>query len=247
MSVTASTFSGNSASTVNGGAIDNGDNHGTGAASVDDSTFDANTASDYGGAISNGSGSTGALTATASTFSANTAGLGGGTVATGEYNGAATVWAAADIFGGSCARRRGPGMTRATASVPTPAAFLPPRPAPTMTAPAPAWAAFSGLWPTTVMDRDGPAPAGQPAFSIVPNATSVNLDGTSATLCPTADRGVTSEPRQACDAGSVQEGLPVALPQLFSTPVETELTERPGRSSPAWSTTTPAPAPGRLS
>ena len=70
---------------------------------------------------------------------------------------------------------------------------------------------------------------GNPALSIVPNATSVNLDGTSATLCPTTDqRGVASEPGQACDAGSVQEGLPVALAQSFSTTEGTELTEPAG-------------------
>ena len=230
MSVTASTFSGNSASTVNGGAIDNGDNHGTGAASVDDSTFDANTASDYGGAISNGSGSTGALTATASTFSANTAGLGGGTVATGEYNGAATVWAAADIFGGSCAQAAGAWNDEGY-SVGSDASCFSTTPASTDNDSAGAGLgsllgplANNGGSTETVL----PLP-GNPALSIVPNATSVNLDGTSATLCPTADqRGVTSEPGQACDAGSVQEGLPVALPQLFSTPVETELTEPAG-------------------
>ena len=104
--MTSSTFSGNSAS-GNGGAIDNGDNGGTGAATVGDSTFSGNTASDFGGAIDNGAGSTGALTATASTFSGNTAPLGGGRSSSGENSGAGTVWAAADIFDGSCAEGAG--------------------------------------------------------------------------------------------------------------------------------------------
>ncbi len=37
-----------------------------------------------------------------------------------------------------------------------------------------------------------------------------------------------SQPGQACDAGSVQEGLPVALAQSFTTTVGTELTEPAG-------------------
>jgi hypothetical protein len=70
---------------------------------------------------------------------------------------------------------------------------------------------------------------GSPALTTVPNATSVTLSGTPVTLCPTTDqRGVASEPGQACDAGSVQEGLPVALAQSFSTGEGTELTEPAG-------------------
>ena len=226
----ASTFSGNSASTVNGGAIDNGDNGGTGAASVENSTFYGNTASDYGGAISNGSGSTGALTATASTFSGNTASLGGAVVATGEYNGAATVWAAADIFNGSCAQPAGTWNDEGY-SVGSDTTCFSATPASTDNASAGAGLgsllgplANNGGATETVL----PLP-GNPALAIVPEATSVNLNGASAILCPTTDqRGVASEPGQACDAGSVQEGLPVALTQSFSTIEGTELTEPAG-------------------
>ncbi len=230
MSVTASTFSGNSASTVNGGAIDNGDNGGTGAASVGNSTFYANTASDFGGAIDSGSGSTGTLVATASTFLANTAGLGGGTVASGEFSGAATVWAAADVFGGSCAAPAGAWHDEGYSVGSEASCFSV---SPTSTDNDSAGAGLGSLL-GPLADNGGPTETvlplpGNPALAIVPNATSVNLDGTSATLCPTTDqRGVTSEPGQACDAGSVQEGLPVALAQSFSTTVGTELTEPAG-------------------
>ena len=230
ISVAASTFSGNSASTVNGGAIDNADNGGTGAASVENSTFYGNTASDYGGAISNGSGSTGALTATASTFSGNTASLGGAVVATGEYNGAATVWAAADIFNGSCAQPSGSWNDEGY-SVGSDTTCFSATPASTDNASAGAGLssllgplANNGGATETVL----PLP-GNPALAIVPDATSVNLNGASAILCPTTDqRGVASEPGQACDAGSVEEGLPVALTQSFSTIEGTELTEPAG-------------------
>ena len=230
LSVTGSTFSGNNASTVNGGAIDNGDNHGNGAATVGDSTFFGNSASDFGGAIDNGSGSTGALTATASTFSGNTAPLGGGTIASGEFNGAANVLAAADIFNGSCVEGAGTWDDEGY-SVGSDASCFSATPASTDNDSA---AAALGSLLGPLANNGGPTETalplpGNPALSIVPNATSVNLDDTSATLCPTTDqRGVASEPGQACDAGSVQEGVPVALAQSFSTTEGTELTEPAG-------------------
>jgi hypothetical protein len=235
LSVTGSTFSGNNASTVNGGAIDNGDNHGNGTAIVGDSTFFGNTAGDFGGAIDNGSGdsvsgSNGALTATASTFSANSAQLGGGTIASGESNGAATVLAAADIFDGSCVQAAGTWEDQGY-NVGSDASCFSATPASTDNDSAAA-ALSSLLGP--LANNGGPTETalplpGNPALSIVPDATSVNLDDTPATLCPTTDqRGVASAPGQACDAGSVQEGLPVALAQSFSTTEGTELTEPAG-------------------
>ncbi len=230
ISVSASTFSGNSAGNVNGGAIDNGDNGGTGAASVSDSTFSANTASDFGGAISNGSGSTGTLTATASTFSDNTASLGGGIIASGEYSGAATVWAAADVFDGSCVAPAGVWNDEGYNVGSDPSCFAA---TPASTDNDGAGAGLGSLL-GPLANNGGPTQTllplpGNPALSIVPNATSVTLDGTSATLCPTTDqRGVTSEPGQACAAGSVQESLPLAAAQSFSTAEGAELTEPAG-------------------
>jgi hypothetical protein len=86
LSVSACTFSKNTA--MDGGAIDNADNHGTGSLAVSSSTFTANSATgtdtgtDDGGAIDNAdNGGKGILTVSDSTFTANTAGYGSGVTA----------------------------------------------------------------------------------------------------------------------------------------------------------------------
>ena len=90
-------------------------------------------------------------------------------------------------------------MTRATTSAPTPVAFLPPLPARTPTAPARVSASLLGPPANNGGPTENILPLpGNPALSIVPTATSVNLDGTTSTLCPTTDhRGVASQPGQA--------------------------------------------------
>ena len=107
---TASTFANNTA-TIDGGGInsvDRGGSLGSGTAVVSTSTFYANSAID-GGAIDNGSdaSSNAALTATATTFDANTAASLIGPPSTTPTAAAATdtVYVAADIFDGTCARR----------------------------------------------------------------------------------------------------------------------------------------------
>ena len=148
----------------------------------------------------------------------------------GENGGTGTVWAAADIFGGSCAEGGGAWDDEGY-NVGSDASCFSATPASTDNDSAGAGLA-SLLGP--LANNGGPTETvlplpGNPALSIVPSGTSVDLDGTTTTLCPTTDqRGVASEPGQACAAGSVQESLPVALAQSFSTTEGTELTEPAG-------------------
>ena len=127
-------------------------------------------------------------------------------------------------------RARAPGTTRATTSAPTPVALLPPLPARMTTAPARAWPAFLGRWPTTAgrPRTSCPCRATRPCPSSRPHLGQPGRHhGPRSARRPTS-AGWRAEPGQACDAGSVQEGLPVALAQSFSTTVGTELTEPAG-------------------
>jgi len=231
LDVTTSTFSANSAS-GSGGAIDSGDYSGKGSATVSTSTFSDNSTVNFnGGAIDNGDdGGSTTLVVSASTFSGNSAGGSGGTFANGYDGGTGTVWVAADIFSGSCAQGGGTwndegynvgSGTSCFSATPAGtdndndgaglAGFLGPL-------------ANNGGSTETVL----PLP-GNPALAIVPDNTSVDLDDALVTLCPATDqRGVANETGQACDAGSVQEGIPLALAQSFTTTVGAELTEPAG-------------------
>jgi Bacterial Ig domain len=230
LTVTTSTFSADSAS-GSGGAIDSGDYGGSGNATVGSSTFSGNSAINFnGGAIDNGDdGGSGTLTVSASTFLGNTA-VTGATVASGEDGGSGTVWAAADMFNGSCAQAAGAWDDEgynvgsdASCFAATPVGTDTDSAGASLTALLGALANNGGPTETVL-----PLP-GNPALSVVPNGTSVNLNGTSVTLCPTTDqRGVGSGPGQACASGSVQEGRPIALAQSFSTTEGTELTEPAG-------------------
>ena len=231
LNVGSSTFSANRAS-GSGGAIDSGDYGGTGTATVSGSTFSANSALNFdGGAIDNGDGGGSAsLVLSASTFLGNSAGGSGATVTNGQDGGTGTVWVAADIFGGGCDQAAGT-WDDGGYNVGSDASCFAPTPASTDDD-----IAGSGLGSLLgpLANNGGPTETvlplpGNPSVSIVPNGTSVSLDGTSVTLCPTTDqRGVASEPGQACDAGSVQESPPIALAQSFSTGEGAELTEPAG-------------------
>ena len=211
LNVRTSTFSANSAS-GSGGAIDSGDYGGTGNATVSSSTFSGNSALNFdGGAIDNGDdGGSASLILSASTFLGNSAGGSGATVTNGQDGGTGTVWAAADIFSGGCDQAAGTWDDEGY-NVASDASCFAPTPASTDDD-----SAGTGLasllgplanngGPTeTVLPLPGnPGPVHRPRRHLC-----LTLDGTSATLCPTTDqRGVASEPGQACDAGSVQEGL----------------------------------------
>ena len=67
--------------------------------------------------------------------------------------------------------------------------------------------------------------AGNPALGVIPNPTSVTLNGTPTPLCPTSDeRAVANVTNAPCNAGAVQYVLPVAQAQTYpaieSTPLE---------------------------
>ncbi len=124
LTVASSTFDGNSTDAhrggnSNGGAIDNADDGGNGTLVVSDSTFVTNVAQNgaygaHGGAIDNADDrSTGTLTVTASTFDINTVyghdSDDGPLIENHDFGGTGTVYAAADIFNGSCGQGTGHG------------------------------------------------------------------------------------------------------------------------------------------
>ena len=213
-SVSGSTFSANRANSL-GGAIDNGNDIGSGFSStlsVSASTFSGNSATGnanapdsfpggqpglmmgYGGAIDNEH--TGTLAVSGSTFASNSAKNGGGSI-----NNFDIFSVAADIFNGPCDEAGGETwndegynvgadascLSGGTGDVSHGAGLLGPL-------------AHNG-GPTETM-----LPLGaNPALGVVPLNTTVKLNGLSVTLCPTTDqRGDQSISGQACDAGAVQ-------------------------------------------
>jgi hypothetical protein len=119
VTVSASTFSGNSArgsktGLGDGGAIDNGDHGGTGTLTVSASTFLGNTATGSnsgpsdGGAIDNGDhGGTGTLTVSGSGFTRNSATAAGGAIDNGDLGGTSAFAVAASVFSGNTAGHGG--------------------------------------------------------------------------------------------------------------------------------------------
>jgi hypothetical protein len=156
-----------------------------------------------GGAIDNGDNAgRGTVIVSMSTFSGNSA-SDGGAIDNGDHRGGGTVSDAADMFGGSCDQvggtwddegynvgsdgtclSGGSGDVNHGASLTSLLGPLANNGGPTKT-----------MLPLT----------GNPALGAVPDNTSVTLDGSPVTLCPTTDeRGTPSTPGQACDAGAVQ-------------------------------------------
>jgi hypothetical protein len=200
LSVSGSTFSGNTPD-GDGGAIDNGDRMGNGSLNVTSSTFWGNhSGSADGGAIDNGDGGgKGTLTASTSTFSGNAAANGA------VIYGGGSVWTAADIFDGSCVGTMGGQWHDAGYNLAAGASCLDYGPgdsdykgslyASVLAAPA-----GNGGPTETMMPLSG-----DPAIGLVPNPTSVTLNGSSVQLCPTTDqRGDASASGRPCDAGAVQ-------------------------------------------
>ena len=204
LTVSGSTFSGNTARYDGlGGAIDNGDTSGTGSLTVSASTFSGNTAADNGGAIDNGDNfGTGTLTVSGSTFSGNTATEEGPII----RNGSGEVWAAADIFDGSCSNWAT--WDDEGYNVGNDGSCL-------------SDVNYGASLLGSLADNGGPTEtmlplAANPAVGLIPNPTSVTLNGSSVALCPTTDqRGVQSTPGASCNAGAVQGVL--ALPPTVSS------------------------------
>jgi len=214
LSVSGSTFSANRADAL-GGAIDNGNDPGSGFSStlsVSASTFFGDSATGnsnapdsfpggtsglavgYGGAIDNEH--TGTLAISGSTFSADTAKNGGGAM-----NNFDLVWAAADIFNGPCNVADGVTWKDEGYNVGKDASCLK-----AGTGDVSHGAGLLG----SLAHNGGPTEtmmplAGNPAIGVVPLNTNVKLNGRSVKLCPTIDqRGVHSAAGKACNAGAVQ-------------------------------------------
>jgi MBG domain (YGX type)/Bacterial Ig domain len=205
LTISGSTFSGNNAGEL-GGAIANGVWGGTGTSNITTSTFSGNHATYDGGAIDTGdTGGAGTLSASQSTFTANTAGAVGNTIDNGDNNGTGALWVAADIFNGSCTRAGGTWHDEGF-NVGSDGTCLSSTPA---TGDVDHGSSLTSLL-GALANNGGPTgtvlpSTGNPAIGLIPNLTSVTLDGTAASLCPTTDqRGTASTPGAACDAGAVQ-------------------------------------------
>ncbi len=264
VSITASTFSGNN-TTRDGGAVDNGDFAGKGTLTVTASTFTANTAGDggaisnfsfegtvrvsastfsantasHGGAIDNSEAGPGTVVVSASTFSANQA-RDGASIDNGDSGGFGTVWAAADIFSGGCDQVAGSWNDEGY-NVGSDSTCMSSPPA---TGDIDGGTSLAGLL-GPLADNGGPtdtiAPLeGDPAIGAILNPTSVTLDGIGTALCSTTDqRGVTSPPGMACNAGAVQPTRPVARAQSYLASEGIPLTEPTGSLQAGVSDTNP--------
>ncbi|HTW07298.1 MAG TPA: Ig-like domain repeat protein [Acidimicrobiales bacterium] len=203
-------------STITGGNDTTGGGIGSyGTLTVEGSTITGNTASKSGGGIFDGSGTT---TVVASTITGNTSQYGA------IYNYGGTVYLAADIIAhnsgpdcggsitddgynvdddGSC------GLSSANGSISS--------------------SSTVALGP--LAENGGPTESILPlypnsAIGLIPSSTSVMVNGQAVQLCPTTDqRGIGSLSGQACNAGSVQFGWPVAAAQSFTATENTQLSE----------------------
>jgi hypothetical protein len=217
LTVVGSTFSGNMS--ADGGAIDNGD-AGTGSLAVATSTFAGNTASTNGGAIDSGDGGgVGALTATASTLVAGPSGgssaslvnFGGGT--------GSSSFVAADIFVGSCqVAGAGGNWQDGGYNVGTDSTCFGPSAQADETSSSVASDLGSLQGNGGQTETMLPLP-GNPAIALIPNPTTITFGGEVLPLCPAADqRGVSTSPGEACNAGAVQLAtLTVSAPTLSVT------------------------------
>ncbi len=100
LTVTGSTFSGNTATMGDGGAINNGDYSGSGALTATSTTFSGNASSGDGGAIDSGDNTGhGSLVVTGSTFTTNNADQNdGGAIDSGDNGGTGTLTATSSTF-----------------------------------------------------------------------------------------------------------------------------------------------------
>ncbi len=211
--ISDNTISDNTA--TDGGGIYNAANVTFTPTLISDNTITANTATDGGGVYNVGN-----VAISLSTFSGNVASRGdvvdNAAVPAPERS---TVWAAADIFDGSCQDQgawhdggynvsdNGTCLAGGTGDVNYGASL-----------------SGAGLL-GALAQNGGPTETilpleGNPAIEIVPNSTSVALDGSGVSLCPVSDqRGVASSPGLACNAGSVQVA-PTTLQLYISAPYQ---------------------------
>jgi Bacterial Ig domain/MBG domain (YGX type) len=218
LTVTTSTFWSNTAGS-DGGAIDEGDNGGSGAAGIVASTLAGNQltpvfgqdASNDGAAVDNAdNGGSSTMAVAADIFSEATSAVvalcnqGGGTWADDGYNVASDP---------SCFSSTPASTDDESDGLSTLLGGL----------------AANGGPTETVL----PLP-GNPAIGVIPDQSppitvDVGSPDPAVALCPTTDqRGVATLPGEPCDAGSVQVALPVAQDHAYATPEGTELTETAG-------------------
>ena len=183
---------------------------------ISDNTVTANTASEGGGIYNVGD-----VTLSLSTFSGNVAPRGDvvDNAAAPVATPPSTIWAAADIFDGSCqnlATWHDGGYNVGSDSTCLNGG----------TGDVNSGSGLSGaglLGP--LAENGGPTATmlpltGNPAIEVAPSGTSVVLDGIGVTLCPVTDqRGVASMPGLACNAGSVQVA-PTTLQLHISAPYQ---------------------------
>ncbi len=215
LTVTDSTFDLDAATGGDGGAIDDADNAGTGTLTVAESSFSADSATTDGGAIDNADNAppadppsvvvegSGVATVTSSTFAGDTATADGPDIANvaSDASGVGTMTIAADQIADGCAKGTGTwndaGFDVAVSTClaggngdVTDASLA---------------AAIGPL-----ADNGGPTQtmlplAGNPGIAVIPDPTSVSVDGSPFPLCPVTDqRGTASTTGAPCYAGSVQ-------------------------------------------
>jgi hypothetical protein len=205
VTVVDSTFDLDATTGGDGGAADNADFGGTGTFTVTESTFSANAASADGGAIDDADnapstaeqGVAGVLTVTASTLAGNTAVTAGPAVAGG--NGTVTI--AGDQIADACvpatATWNDVGYDVGSA---------------TCLDAGPGDVADAALAATIgpLANNGGPTETllpltGNPGMALIPDPTSVSVDGGTLALCPVTDqRGTANATGTPCYAGSVQ-------------------------------------------
>lgn len=206
VTISGSTLTGNTAG-MDGGAIDNTDEYGSdGSVTITDTTLSDNLAMFDGGAIDNNdfAGSGGTVTIADSTLNDDTSFQHGQEIDAVGYGGG--VYMAADVINGSCFEANNfindDGYNAATDSSclgstvagsdslsPDAADFGP-------------LEANGGPTQTSLLTE------GNPALGLIPHGTSVSTGpgGSVTVACPATDqRGITSAPGAACDAGAVQQ------------------------------------------
>ncbi len=209
--VSDSTFTDNTAG-GDGGAIDNGDDSGSGTVTVSDSTLAGNAAADGdGGAIDDGDhGGSGTVTISDSTFSSNFALHGGPDLTANRNGGSGQVFVAGDVFASDCQQSGGTwfdggynvgfGMSCFNGGTGDVNA-----------------ASLGALDLRSLANNGGPTETialggGSPAAEIIPNTTMVTLNGSQVALCPGSDQRGVPRPEAGvrdCDAGAY-ETQPVA-------------------------------------
>jgi hypothetical protein len=188
LTVKGSTFSANSVGTGNGGAIDNGDNSGSGTLLASEVTIKGNTAGKGGGIYNGGGTGSGTASIWDTTFAGNHASSGASVA---DLNIPSAVFVAGDVFSGSCAQGSGTWIDKGFNAATDTSCVGSQKPSSDKVS-----AATADLGALTVMG--GPTPtvpllAANPALGPVPASTTVTLGGVPVRLCARTDqRGVSS-------------------------------------------------------